>query len=134
MILRALPAALMAAILAFAAPALAAPEDRQAAPPAESAGAQPDDRELSEFVAAFVRLIGVQHGYMMMAQQEEDPAALEQMKAQAVVDMTQAIERDGLSLDRYNQIAVAVRDDPQLQGKVESMLQQLASDPDATGE
>lgn len=128
MIDRVLPAALVAAILALAAPAVAAPEGGPTPPAA--AQTRPDDRELSNFVAAFVRLIGVQHGYMMLVQQEEDPSRLEAMKAQAMVDMTEAIERDGLSIDRYNQIAVAVRDDPQLQGRVETMLQQLAENPE----
>lgn len=128
----ALSAALVAAILAFAVPAAATTEQSQSAPQTEQGGAsgsRPDDRELSDFVAAFVRLMGVQHGYMMLMQDEQDPARLEQMKQSAVADMTQAVEKDGLSVDRYNQIAMAVRDDPELQGRVETILQQLAEAP-----
>jgi len=134
----ALPAALVAAMLALSAgvpgPAGAATEQTQATPSEQQAppgdqGASPNDGELSNFVAAFVRLMGVQHGYMMLMQDEQDPAKLEQMKQSAVVDMTQAVEKDGLSVDRYNQIALAVRDDPELQGKVETILQQLAEAP-----
>lgn len=128
----ALSAALVAATLAFAGPAMATTEQGQAAPPAgqeQAEGQRPDDRELSDFVAAFVRLMGVQHGYMMLMQEEEDPARLEEMKQSAVADMTQAVEKDGLSIDRYNQIALAVRDDPELQGRVETILQQLAEAP-----
>lgn len=134
----ALSAALVAATLAFsvALPGAAgatteqtqgAPSDRQAQP--GDRGGLPNDGELSSFVAAFVRLMGVQHGYMMLMQDEQDPARLEQMKQSAVVDMTQAVEKDGLSIDRYNQIALAVRDDPELQGRVETILQQLAEVP-----
>lgn len=128
----ALPAALVAAILALAAPAAAATDQGQAPPAApqeQTEGPRPDDRELSDFVAAFVRLMGVQHGYMMLMQDEQDPARLEEMKQSAVTDMTQAVEKDGLTVDRYNQIALAVRDDPDLQGRVETILQQLAEAP-----
>jgi hypothetical protein len=116
------------AMLVSPAPAGAATDQVQGTPPAVS-GETPNDGELSNFVAAFVRLMGVQHGYIMLMQDEQDPAKLEQMKQSAVADMTQAVEKDGLSVDRYNQIALAVRDDPELQGKVETILQQLAEVP-----
>lgn len=130
----ALTAALAALALALSPAARAAAGDDGPAPPrqqGEAPQAAPGDGELSSFVAAFVRLIGVQHGYMVLMQDERDPARLEEMKRDAVTDMTAAVERDGLSLDRYNQIALAVRDDPGLQGRVEAILQQMASDPSA---
>ena len=129
-----LSAALVALSVAFAAPALAAGDPPRATPAAgedQVLTGEPNDGELTNFVAAFVRLIGVQHGYMMMMQDEEDPAKLESIKQSALSDMTAAVEQDGLTVDRYNEIALAVRDDPQLQGKVETMLQQLAADPSA---
>jgi len=130
-----LSAALVALSVAFAAPAVAAGADPTRAITAAGEDQvleeQPNDGELTNFVAAFVRLIGVQHGYMMMMQDEEDPSRLESIKQNAINDMTAAVEQDGLTVDRYNQIALAVRDNPDLQGKVETMLQQLASDPDA---
>lgn len=126
----ALSAAVMAATLAFAAPAVATPEDRRGpVQQEESAAPHPDDGELSNFAAAFIRLMGVQHGYMILMNEEQDPVRLEEMKQSAVVDMTQAVEKDGLSVDRYNQIALAVRDSPELQGRVETILQQLAETP-----
>lgn len=124
----ALSAALMAATFALVTPAVAA-TDGGGGTQIETAAPGPDEGELSEFVAAFVRLMGVQHGYMMMMRDEQDPERLEQMKHSAVADMTEAVEQDGLTVDRYNQIAVAVRDSPELQGKVESILQQLAETP-----
>ena len=127
--LPALPAALVGVALALSAPALAATDPSEPAQRQESTGQTPDDRELNDFVAAFVRMIGVQHGYMMLLQQEPDDAKAEALKENAVQDMEAAIQQDGMSVDRYNQIAMAVRDDPELQGRVEGILQQLASDP-----
>lgn len=128
-----LSAALVAALLALAAPASAATEGGDGLPPSTERGpgevVKPDDRELSDFVNAFVRLMGVQHGYMMMMRDEQDPARLEAMKESAVADMTRAVEKDGMSVDRYNQIAMAVRDDPELQNRVEAILEQLAETP-----
>lgn len=130
-----LSAALTALALILPAAAWANAENGNRAAPQQQQGqaleTRPGDGELSTFVAAFVRLIGVQHGYMVLMQDEQDPSRLEEMKRDAVTDMTAAVERDGLSVDRYNQIALAVRDDPDLQGRVEAILQQMASDPSA---
>lgn len=122
-------AVLMAACLAVAAPALANVDDPAAAPQQQGEQGNPNDGELSAFVAAFLRLIGVQHGYMMMMRDENDPARLEEIKDNALADMKSAVERDGLTVDRYNQIAVSVRDDPSLRDRVEGILQQLAAEP-----
>ena len=123
-------ATVVASLLALAPPAAAAPDDQRTAPSAESGRASPDDGELSAFVAAFLRMIGVQHGYMMLMRDEEDPARLEEIRQSALVDMKSAVERDGMSVERYNQIAMSVRDDPTLRDRIEGMLQQLAAEPD----
>lgn len=130
MLRKVLPAALIAAVFALAAPAVAAVEDSPSAPSADSGSANPDDGELSAFVAAFLRMIGVQHGYMMMMRDENDPARLEEIKQSALADMKSAVEKDGLTVERYNQIALSVRDDPSLRDRIEGMLQQLAAEPD----
>lgn len=121
--------AVMAALLAVAAPAFAAVEDSGPAPQAQAPTASPDDGELNAFVAAFVRLVGVQHGYMLMLRDENDPSRVEEIKQSALTDMKSAVEQDGLTVDRYNQIALSVRDDPSIRDKVETMLQQMAADP-----
>lgn len=121
---------LLALTLAVAAPATAAepPAGSQPEQTAPAANA-PDDGELSAFVASFLRLIGVQHGYMMLMRDENDPARLEEIKHSALTDMKSAVERDGLSVARYNEIALTVRDDPDVRGRVESLLQQMAATP-----
>lgn len=132
-------ALLLALPLAVAAPAAATEpsagnQPEQMAPAANA----PDDTELSAFVASFLRLIGVQHGYMMLMRDETDPARLEEIKHSALSDMKFAVERDGLSVARYNEIALTVRDDPDVRGRVEGLLQQMAAtpgeSPDADGE
>lgn len=132
MIHSALTAVALAVTLAFTAlPARAAAPDGSRMVQAEALQPRPDDSELTNFVAAFVRLMGVQHGYMMLLQQEEDPTRVEELKEAAVTDMEAAIEQDGMSVDRYNSIALAIRDDPQLQNRVEGIIDQLAEDPSA---
>lgn len=121
----------LALALAVSSPA-AASTDTTAGQQAEQTA--PDDGELSAFVAAFLRLVGVQHGYMMLMRDENDPTRLEQIKQSAVADMKTAVERDGLSVDRYNQIALTVRDDPEVRGRVEGLLQQMAADPSGEGD
>lgn len=121
-----LAAAILAVALAAASPAAA---DLNPSAPERAEQAAPDDGELSAFVAAFLRLIGVQHGYMMLLRHENDPARLQEIKQSALVDMKSAVERDGLTVDRYNQIALTVRDDPTVRQRVEGLLQQMAADP-----
>lgn len=117
---------LLALALAFSTPAAAAVEPSVGEQAEQGA---PDDGELSAFVAAFLRLVGVQHGYMMLMRDENDPGKLEEIKRDALVDMKSAVERDGLTVDRYNQIALTVRDNPDVRGRVEGLLQQMAADP-----
>lgn len=121
-----LAAAILTVALAAAGPAAA---DLTPSPPAQAEETAPDDGELSAFVAAFLRLVGVQHGYMMLLRHENDPARLREIKQSAMVDMKSAVERDGLTVDRYNQIALSVRDDPSVRQRVEGLLQQMAADP-----
>ncbi|MGE5546649.1 MAG: DUF4168 domain-containing protein [Solirubrobacterales bacterium] len=129
-----LSAALVSLSLAVAVPAVRAADAPDVQPPPAAGQAlepSPDDGELANFVAAFVRLIGVQHGYMMMIQQESDPSRVDELTKLAVADMEAAVKQDGMSIDRYNQIALAVREDPGLQDRVQGILEQLASDPSA---
>lgn len=136
-----LSAALLAAalVLPLAVP-LPASAAREPDTGGQSAQAAPNDGELSAFVAAFLRLVGVQHGYMMLMRDENDPSRLEEIKQSALTDMKSAVERDGLSVTRYNEIALTVRDNPGVRGRVEGLLQQMASAPsgdaapDADGE
>ena len=99
--------------------------------PAAAENSAPDDRELTNFVSAFVRLIGVQHGYMMMMNDESDPERLAEMKRHAVEDMVSAVEKNGLSVERYNAIVIALKQDPEMQDRVASILHQMANTPDS---
>ena len=137
-----LPALMTAAFAAFAAPAVAAslpqatadePATRNApgqAPDQQTLTPPPDDTELGNFVAAFVRLVGVQHGYMVMMQNEADPSKVEEMKRHAMEDMTNAVQSQGMTIERYNAIATALESDPGLQNRVEAILRQMAAAPD----
>jgi Domain of unknown function (DUF4168) len=129
-------ALLVAGMLAFSALALAGGggavmASTVADAPAAILNPAPDDHELSRFVSAFVRLIGVQHGYMMMMHDENDPVRIAEMKRQAVEDMTSAVEKDGMTVERYNAIAIALKQDTALQGRVESILHEMADAPDS---
>jgi hypothetical protein len=124
-----LPAAIAAVLLAMAPAARATADTARPDTVGQSQAAAPDDGELSAFVAAFLRLVGVQHGYMMLLRDEHDPARLEEIKQSALTDMKSAVERDGLTVDRYNQIALTIRDDAATRSRVEDLLQQLASEP-----
>ncbi len=138
-----LPALMTAAFTAFAPPAAMAAslplpladDSATQTTPGENPAQQPltpppDDAELGHFVAAFVKLVGVQHGYMVMMENESDPAKVEEMKHHALEDMTNAVQSQGMTVARYNAIATALETDPDLQTRVESILRQMAAAPD----
>lgn len=95
----------------------------------ETLAPAPDDGELSRFVSAFLRLVGVQHGYLLMMRTEDDPVRLAEMKRHALEDMSAAVRQDGMTVERYNAIATALGHDSGLQGRVEAILQQMAVRP-----
>ncbi|MBU1187496.1 MAG: DUF4168 domain-containing protein [Gammaproteobacteria bacterium] len=90
------------------------PQD--AAPPAEV-----PVEKLEKFVDAQKSILDIQKKYSNKMENTDDQKQSEQLRQQANQEMVVAVEEAGLDVDSYNQIAMAVRADPELQKQLEDM-------------
>jgi GTP1/Obg family GTP-binding protein len=94
-------------------------------PPAQSP--QPEqievsDKELKQFVAAQSEVSGIQQDFSGRLQGVEDPNEAQTLRAEANEEMVQAVQDAGLDVESFNRIALAVRNDPELQQKVSTLV------------
>ncbi len=109
-----LSAAILAAGLA-AVPAMA----QNAAPAQPAAPAvQPTDAQLQKFAKASQKVAVVAEEYQPKLQATPDENARQQVMQEADEKMIQLVRADGLSVDEYNGISVAVQQDPKLRQRV----------------
>lgn len=113
-----------AAILAGPVPALAQEAHQPAVPaPAPVDAGEVTDTEIAQLASALERVdeVVIQATEQMQAGLDaQGQAALE---AQVQEDLIEAVESSGLSIDRYNQLAMAVQTDPELAGRVAASMQ-----------
>jgi hypothetical protein len=113
-------AALGAACGLVAPPAIRA--QQSPAPPAQPAPqVKPvSDQEIDTFVAAAteVRALNKQWTPKVQEAARQSPEAEQQVRQQALTEMAQAVERKGMSVDRYKQIFQVARSDPEVRRKI----------------
>ncbi len=130
-----LPIAAIATTLALAAPAWAqrgpsagpgATGPSTSGPQAPNAGAQisVNDQDIAKFANAANDVVHVKQKWLPTIISKREPAEQQKAQQQAMDEMTKAVEKNGLSVDRYNQIADAAQSDPVLQRKIEQRLPQ----------
>lgn len=117
-------AALTVGALSISAPASA--QDGytgQAAPPPAAAQQQAaptydvSTQELSAFVEAKNEVDEISAEYSDRFQNLQDPAQGEQLQQEMNERMVEAVQSSGLTIDQYNQIAMAVQYDPDVQAQ-----------------
>lgn len=113
------------------------PADSQAAPGAGSATApQPgmppmqqqqqqdvSKAQLQQFVQAFRQVQTVQQKYEP-ALKAKDPKKVQDVQNQAAQEMVSGIQKSGMTVQQYNQIAQTLNSNPDLRQKVLAMLNQ----------
>lgn len=78
------------------------------------------DEELKSFAAASLRVEEIGSKWQPKISDAEDKADEEQLREEAMSEMVQAVQQKGLSVDRYNRIALAVQSDPEIARTVQS--------------
>ena len=109
-------------IAILAAGLAAAPVMAQTSTPAQSSApiqqvvpvTQPTDAQLQKFVEASQKVAAVAEEYQPKLQASPDDATREQVIREADEKMVRLVMADGLTVDEYNGIGVAVEQDPQL--------------------
>lgn len=82
------------------------------------------DQELQQFADAQMEIAGIQQEFSQRLQQVEEPEKAQELQRQANAEMTTAVEEAGLDVESFNQIAMAIQNDPELQQQLTDMLQQ----------
>jgi hypothetical protein len=104
-------------------PASAEPQEVMP-PPAEVAPSTVDESKLDRFADAFVVVQEIQRTALQRLEQESDAQKAAQVKAQAESDAVAAVEKVGLPLVEFNQIAQAMMSDATLREKVATRVAQ----------
>lgn len=106
--------------LVFGAAAMA--QDYQAQqPPVEAV--EVNDQQLQQFANAQIEISEIQQDFSSRLQEIEDPEKAHELQMEANEEMTAAVEDAGLDVQSFNQIAMAIQNDPELQQRLTDMLQ-----------
>ena len=108
-----------ALVLAGVAPVLAQPAP--AMPEQQDIG-EVSDTEVAQFASATVRVDQIVQDWnvrLQAADEQEQP----EMQMQAQEDLVEAVEAEGLSVERYNQLAMAAQTDADLAGRIAARMQ-----------
>ena len=87
-------------------------------PGAGAAAADVDDATVSNFADAFLSVQEISQGLSDQLAEAEGTDAAQEMQQEAQEEMAEAVEEAGISVSDYNQIAVGMRQDPELAERV----------------
>ena len=107
-----------AAITVPATATLAADEKPKAAAPA----AQFSDQQLNSFAAAAKEVFAIRQKYAPQFEAASDETQKKQIVQTAQSEMKKAIQGNGLTLEQYNNVLVAAKDDKVLAEKIGKMM------------
>jgi hypothetical protein len=119
-----LSAAILAAGLA-AAPVMAqtaAPAQAPAPAQPTAPAVQPSEAQLQKFAQASQKVAVVAEEYQPKLHAASDDNARQQVMQEADEKMVQLVRADGLTVDEYNGISVAIQQDPQLRQRVMNLV------------
>lgn len=107
--------------------AATAQQQGQQQPPQQQA--QPEtidvsDQQLEQFAEAQVEIASIQQDFSARLQEVDDPEKAHDLQLEANEEMTAAVEEAGLDVESFNQIAMSIQNDPELQQKLTEMLEQ----------
>lgn len=103
------------------------PQQQQQQPPQQQQ--QPEtidvsDEQLEQFADAQVEIASIQQDFSARLQEVDDPEKAHDLQLEANEEMTAAVEEAGLDVESFNQIAMSIQNDPDLQQKLTEMLEQ----------
>lgn len=81
------------------------------------------DSELKKFAEAQAEITSIQQDFSGRLQGVDDPEAAHELQVQANEEMTEAVAEAGLDVESFNNIAMAIQNDPELQQRLTAMLQ-----------
>ena len=85
--------------------------------------AAPSDEDLQSYAAAATEIQTIVQEWQPQIEGAETPEEANELGTQAQVQMVEAVEAEGLSVEQYNQITQLAQADPDLQAKIMSYMQ-----------
>lgn len=92
----------------------------QAAPPTEAQ--KIDEQQLETYAKAAAKVQQINDSYLPKLKQAEDANKIDAIRKEAESKMVKAISDEGLTVEKYNRITIALRNDPQLAKEVTKMI------------
>lgn len=109
------------AALAFGGSALA--QEEYQAPPPQPETIDVSNQQLERFAHAQVEIIDIRQDFSARLQDVEDSEKAHELQLAANEEMTQAVKGAGLDVKAYNEIAMAIQSDPELQEKLNELME-----------
>ncbi|ANB01638.1 DUF4168 domain-containing protein [Ectothiorhodospira sp. BSL-9] len=100
------------------------------APPPEQQGAMPgadvdlSDDTIDAFVDAFVEVQKVNDDFAQRLENAADAEEAQALHQEAQEEMVQAVEGTGMNVEEYNEVAMALQNDPELLDQVVQMAEE----------
>ena len=92
--------------------------DIQAAP-----SDQVSEQEVDSYAKAVIQVVSIQQDVDEQAEEQGIDEPTDEMKRQAVGKMAMAVQKEGLSVDRFNEITLGSKLDPQLSNRIIAKLE-----------
>jgi len=111
--------AIAALVFALGLPVTAAAQQQPQAP------ADITDSDLQSFAEAAAEVQALRQEWRPRLEAAEDEAEAAELQQQANMQMIAAVENSGITVDAYNQIAMAIQQNPELGEQVEEYMSEL---------
>jgi hypothetical protein len=100
-------------------------QQQQRSPQSQTQQSAVSDKEIQAFAAAAteVRQLNQKWIPQVQAAAKQGPDAEQKTRQQAMAEMTQVVQKKGLSVDRYSTILDMTQTDPELNRKVQERMQ-----------
>jgi len=96
---------------------------QQQAPPTQQQ-LELSQRQLESFAAAVLQIHEIRSKWQPLMQGADNTEKAKELQTQATAEMVSAVEAKGLTVETYNAIATAARDNPELATRITKLIEQ----------
>jgi hypothetical protein len=95
-------------------------------PPQQPPAQQPElsQSQLESFASAVLQVREIRSKWQSRIQGADSAEKVKEFQAQATAEMVSAVEEKGLTVETYNAIATAARDNPELASRIAKLIEQ----------
>lgn len=112
----------IAAAAAFAIGSAVAPATYAQTTPPKQAPANYSEKDIQSFVVASHEIRDISEQYRPQLEAAKTAGEKEQVRQEAVGKMTEAVQKNGLTVEKFNEISAAAKRDPSLAAKIKEKM------------